>query len=168
MGLWVRPIPRGGFAPSFPRSAPRVHPRDPFRVAQPSPGSPQVGLRSSRWLCPDAPRLVLHEPPFPEACSSPGRREGWRPLLLHVRPRRQPGGRSPVVLGTPPLAPKISGPGPCAQGNLNKDSPIATHCLQLRAFSGPLTTRSQPRQWGDQTPPPPGHPPGHLLPEHPP
>ena len=25
-GLWVRPIPRGGFAPPFPRSAPRVRP----------------------------------------------------------------------------------------------------------------------------------------------
>jgi hypothetical protein len=71
----------------FPTLSPRGSPRGPF-PGRPtsSPGSPQVGLRSSRRLCPDAPRLVLHEPPFPEACSSPGRGGRWRPPVLTSGP----------------------------------------------------------------------------------
>jgi hypothetical protein len=49
-------------------------------------GPPRYGVRSSRRLCPDAPRLVLHEPPFPEACSSPGRGGRWRPPVLTSGP----------------------------------------------------------------------------------
>jgi hypothetical protein len=52
--------------------------------------------------------------------------------------------------------------------NLNEASPIATQRLQPRAFSGPLTTRSQPRQWGTSPLPLQVIPPGHLPPEHPP
>jgi len=53
-------------------------------------------------------------------------------------------------------------------GNLNKASPIAIQSLQPRAFTGPPTTRSQPRQSGTRPlplqvipprPPPPGAPP---------
>jgi len=52
--------------------------------------------------------------------------------------------------------------------NLNKHTPIATHRLQPLALSGPLTTRSQPRQWGSRPLPLQAIPPGHLPPEHPP
>jgi len=62
-------------------------PEDPFRVAQPIPGSPQVcGVRSSRRLCPDAPRLVPRQPGFPPARGSPGRGGRWRPPVLTSGP----------------------------------------------------------------------------------
>jgi hypothetical protein len=86
MGLWVRPIPRGGFAPPFPRSAPRVHPRDPFRVAQPSsPGSPQVGVRSKEGALQRRVECCTSQD-IPPACSFPGRGGRWRPPVLTSGP----------------------------------------------------------------------------------
>jgi hypothetical protein len=100
----VPSMPWPGLAPGFPRSALGVWPRRPL-PGRPtsSPGSPQVcGLQSSRRLCPDALRLVLHEPGFPPACSSPGRGGRWRPPLP-PRPAPAPTGKQVTSsLGTTP------------------------------------------------------------------
>jgi len=97
MGLWVRPIPRGGFAPPFPRSALGVRPEDPFRVAQRLTPSP-LGLRvrSKGGLPPSA---AFGAAP---ARISPGTQltrqsGGVAAPHTHVRPRRHPGRFAPSL-----------------------------------------------------------------------
>jgi hypothetical protein len=125
-----------------------------------SPESPRVGVRSKGGY-PSAALSAGRAPiswgtPFPRQPNACG---GIRWTL---RPRHQPGRGSP-----PPYRAGPAGSRPRAQGNLNKASPIATHSLQTRTFSGSLITRSQPRQSGTRPLFPQAIPPGHLPPEHP-
>jgi len=117
-----------------------------------------------RRVSPPAPRLVPRQPGYSPGTRLTRQKGGGGGLpYLHVRPRRQPGRGSPSPYRAGP-----TGSRPVAQGNLNKDSPVATQRLQQWAFTGPLTTRSQPRQSGSRPlplqaipprPPPPGAPP---------
>jgi len=141
MGLWVRPIPRGGLAPPFPRSALGFRPEDPFRVAQ------RLVLDPSRWSaveggCPLQRRVeCCASQDIPPARSFPGRREGWRPLLLHVRPRHHPGSGSAPTLPRRPG--RVKAPRP--KGTSIRPTPLLQY-LQPKAFSSPRPlTRPRPR-----------------------
>ena len=111
MGLWVRPIPRGGFAPPFPRSALGVRPEDPFRVAQ------RLALDPSRWSaveggCPLQRRVeCCTSQDIPPACSFPGRGGRWRPPVLTSGP-----GTTREVGLPPPYHAGLAGSRPRAQG----------------------------------------------------
>ena len=97
MGLWVRPIPRGGFAPPFPRSALGVHPQDPVRVAQRLTPSP-LGLRvRSKGGFP--PSAAFGAAPARISPSTQLTRQsgGVAAPHTHVRPRRHPGRFAPSI-----------------------------------------------------------------------
>jgi hypothetical protein len=162
MGLWVRPTPRGGFAPPFPRSALGVHPEDPFRVAQ------RLALDPSRWSaveggCPLQRRVWCRaSQDIPPARGSPGRGGRWRPPVLTSGPgttreaglpppyRAGPAGSRPVAQATS-ISPPLSLPNACNQGLLQ---------------AHPLTEASPDN--GGPDPPPPGHPPRPPPPGAPP
>jgi hypothetical protein len=97
---YVFPPCRGGDLHPLSHAQPSgFGPEDPFRVAQPTPGSPQVcGLRSSRGLCPQ--RAAFGAAPArisPSTRLTRQRGEVAGPPDPHVRPRRQPGSRSQAV-----------------------------------------------------------------------
>jgi hypothetical protein len=118
MGLWVRPRPRGGFAPPFPRSALGVHPEDPFRVAQ------RLALDPSRWSaveggCPLQRRVWCRaSEDFPPHAAHPA--EGGVGGLPSSRPAPAPPGKRVCPHPTAPARPGQGLPpkGPAAQGTL--------------------------------------------------
>jgi len=141
MGLWVRPMPRGGLSPPFPRSALGVRPEDPFRVAQRlAPSSLGYGVRSKEGVPSSAAfgAAPARISPGTRLTRQRGEVAASRP---HVRPRHHPGSRFP-----PPYRAGPVGSRPRAQRNLNKAGPTPPHSLQARAFlARALLTRHRPR-----------------------
>jgi hypothetical protein len=162
MGLWVRPTPRGGFAPPFPRSALGVRPEDPFRVAQRLAPSP-LGLECGRRrVSPPAPRLVPRQPGLPPARGSPGRGGRWRPPVLTSGPgtTREVGLPSPYRAGSAGSRPAPIGT------SIRTALPLPIACNQglLQAPSPPGASPDN----GGTRPLPPGHPPRPPPPGAPP
>jgi hypothetical protein len=146
------------------RTAEASQPR-PFRVAQrPALGPPRYGVRSSGGLSAST-RLVEcgASPHFLRHPASPAAQRVWGTQRCALRPRHQPGRDSP-----PPYRAGPPGQGPLSPKETSIRPALLLSKLATKDFTGPPTTRSQPRQWGDQTPPPPGHPPRPPPPGAPP
>jgi hypothetical protein len=140
---YVFPLPRGGDLHPLSHAQPlgfTLDPRDPFRVAQPTPGSPQVWIAVEPRAVPPTRRVwCCTSPHFRRHAAHPAEGRGGGPYPPCPAPA--PTGRSVTnVLGTPPLRRKFRVPvlapkgssrprGPRAQGNLSKGGPIPPHHL---------------------------------------
>jgi len=151
MGLWVRPTPRGGFAPPFPRSALGVRPEDPFRVAQ------RLALDPSRWSaveggCPLQRRVWCRaSQDFPRHAAHPAEGGGGG-SPTPSRPAPAPPGKW--------VCPHPTAPAPPGQGLSPKGTSISPPLLLPIACNYRLSYHPEPAQTiGVQTPLPPGHPP---------
>jgi hypothetical protein len=127
-----------------------------------APGSPGYGVRSKEGVPSSAAFGAAPARIFPRHAAHPAEGGVAGPPHLHVRPRHHPGSGSAPTL--PRRSRRVKAP---RLRNLNKASFISPHSLQPKAFTGPPTTRSQPRQSGSRPLPLQATPPGHLPPEHP-